>query len=529
MKFSILIICLVALLSNGFYIFYNSHSTEKPQNREIIYTYKTPDDVIWINKDKEALQRMRNHYIEESDSVINRLEAEKRKIIPHNLLGSEVRKKLSSYYNLEKPIQDKAHTADSNSLKYLIINSLIIISGFSIFYFVSLLRRSKDVDTAQVSEEDKHGKAPESTIPKPEEKFEDIYGENMESVKGSIELNNSKVLEKIKEIVCEALLLISDYSDNCIVAKSNDFEDFTNRQISKIKGSLNVNDFNDIEGEIKERIPSHLETVRSLIKIKFDEIRALINDLARDFESVTKDNTNFSGHIKNSMTHIEKAIEAEEIKEIRKKITYETSRLRKTITRKQEKDAEVIKVLSCKVKTMNDELTSAKKETMIDGLTQIYNRRSFDRKLSDIFENGLAKSKPFTLIMGDVDHFKKVNDDYGHVVGDEVLKRVAKTIKSTFRLNDFVARYGGEEFVIMIDSIDRQFVRDICERFRKDIETINFKVDENLVPISISAGVAYYKESDTTETIIERADKAMYLAKRSGRNIIKSEEQLEPA
>jgi diguanylate cyclase (GGDEF)-like protein len=78
----------------------------------------------------------------------------------------------------------------------------------------------------------------------------------------------------------------------------------------------------------------------------------------------------------------------------------------------------------------------------------------------------------------------------------------------------------------MIDSVDKLLIRDLSERFRTDIESINFKIDEELIPISISIGVAFYKESDTQESLVERADKAMYHAKKSGRNIVKTEEQL---
>jgi diguanylate cyclase (GGDEF)-like protein len=186
----------------------------------------------------------------------------------------------------------------------------------------------------------------------------------------------------------------------------------------------------------------------------------------------------------------------------------------------------MIKTLSNKVKTMNDELTSAKEETMVDSLTLLYNRKAFDRKLREAFENNSVIEKAFTLIMADIDYFKKINDDYGHIVGDEALKMVAKTIKKIFRLNDFVARYGGEEFVIMIDIIDGQYVRNVCERFRSEVETMNFKADNETIPISISLGIAFYKKSDTPETLLNRADKALYLAKQSGRNIIKTEEQL---
>jgi len=128
--------------------------------------------------------------------------------------------------------------------------------------------------------------------------------------------------------------------------------------------------------------------------------------------------------------------------------------------------------------------------------------------------------------MVDIDYFKKVNDEYGHTIGDEILKMVAKTIKETFRLNDFVARYGGEEFSVMIDRIDSHYIMDVCERLRIAIEAINFTVDSGRIPTSASIGIAFCRQSDTPKTLIDRADNALYLAKQSGRNTIKSEVDL---
>ena len=252
----------------------------------------------------------------------------------------------------------------------------------------------------------------------------------------------------------------------------------------------------------------------------------MLNGLAEGFGSITKDNTNFSDQIKDSMSHIENAIELDEIKEIRKRIVHETTSLRKAITKKQEKDAIIIDSLTYKVKAIQGELASAKEEVLLDGLTQIYNRKAFDKKISDSIERKSEKVRPFTLVMVDIDYFKKVNDEYGHTVGDEILKKVARTIKETFRLNDFVARYGGEEFAVMIDRIDSHYILDVCERLRAAIESINFTVDSEKIPTSASIGIAFSKHSDTSKTLIGRADKALYLAKESGRNTIKSEVEL---
>lgn len=175
---------------------------------------------------------------------------------------------------------------------------------------------------------------------------------------------------------------------------------------------------------------------------------------------------------------------------------------------------------------MNKELITAKEEVLIDGLTQIYNRKAFDKKIGDAFIEKSIKKTPFTLVMVDIDCFKKINDGYGHTVGDEVLKKVASTIKKTFRLNDFVARYGGEEFSVMIDRIDRNYILDVCERLRSAIEAINFTIDSERIPITASIGMAFSSPTDTSRTLIERADRALYLAKQSGRNIVKSEKDL---
>ena len=545
MKFIILIICIVTLLSNFIYIQYGSSSRKQTHDTGTLFTYQTPDGTTWINKDKAALQRMRNHYIEESDSIISKLEAEKQYVVPYKHLPS---------HNLEP--QENTQNRDNQSVRFIIFNSLIIVSGFTLLYFAIFLRQSittrrqtretKSIGfPSEVEHEPTHLSNPPARLNDPSVparagvvgqvpaltgavvSVDDTELSSREkNAKDSSAPNNSQLLQKAKDIVCEILQIINEHSDNCIVTKNSSLESFTTDQIQKIKTSSALDEFLAIENEINEKIPSHFETTRNLIEVKFKELKAVINGFAEDFESVTKDNTNFSGQIRKSVLHIEKAIKLDEIKEIRKKITQETGTLRKTITRKRKKDAEMIKMLSHKVKTINNELASAKEETMIDSLTQLYNRKAFDRKLREAFENSSMPEKAFTLIMADIDYFKKINDDYGHMVGDEALKKVANIIKETFRLNDFVARYGGEEFVIIIDIIDEQYIQNICERFRSEIETTNFKIGSEIIPMSVSLGIAFYKESDTPATLLDRADKALYLAKQSGRNIIKTEEHL---
>ncbi|MBZ0107253.1 MAG: GGDEF domain-containing protein [Candidatus Scalindua rubra] len=495
MKYIIIsIIFIITLLSNAIYIFYGPATGKQADKSEKVFTYKTPDNEIWINKNRTALERMRNHYISGSDSIIDSLEAENQQVI---LLRQ-----------LEPDVQEMLSPSKSYSPYFLIFNSLIIITGFSFICYLALKRKQTETSFSSITK---------VNVPEVQP------GESAQYNKS---LNNDQVLNKSKEIICEILQIINKHSDNNISPRQDSLDNFANEQVSKIKTSSTLQDLLTVEEDINKIIPEHFENTKSLVNTKFNELRTMLNELAEDFGSITEDSTNFSGQIKDSMSHIEKAIELNEIKEIRKKITLETSSMRKVIAKKQEKDAIIIDSLTYKVKSMKAELASAKEEVLIDGLTQIYNRKAFDKKISDFFKQRSKKNLPFTLVMVDIDYFKKVNDEYGHTVGDEILKKVASTIKETFRLNDFVARYGGEEFSVMIDRIDSHYIMDVCERLRMAIEAINFTVDSDTIPTSASIGIAFSKQSDTPKMLIDRADKALYLAKESGRNTIKSEVDL---
>ncbi len=496
MKYIIIIstILIITILSNAFYIFYGSATGKVVDETENVFTYETPDNEIWINKDRMALERMRSHYISGSDSIIDSLEAETQQV--------------THFHQLEPDVQNKLAPSKTNSPFFLVYNSLIIITGFSIICFFSLKRRPSGTPPTSLTRENVHKTKP--TV----------------STQSNKSANSDQVLSKTKEIICEILQIINKHSDNNISPRQESLDNFAKEQVSKIKTSSSLQDLVTVEENINKIIPKHFETSKSLVNTKFKELRAMLNELAEDFGSITEDNTNFSGQIKNSMSHIENAIELDEIKEIRKKITQETSSMRDVIAKKQEKDAITIDSLTHKVKSMTAELASAKEEVLIDGLTQIYNRKAFDKKISDSFKKKSEKQRPFTLVMVDIDYFKKVNDEYGHTIGDEILKKVAMTIKETFRLNDFVARYGGEEFSVMIDRIDSHYIIDVCERLRTAIEEINFTVDAETIPTSASIGIAFSRHSDTPKMLVDRADKALYLAKDSGRNTVKSEVDL---
>ncbi len=154
-------------------------------------------------------------------------------------------------------------------------------------------------------------------------------------------------------------------------------------------------------------------------------------------------------------------------------------------------------------------------ESSHDMLTGLLNRRSYEIAITTEAARTVRYNKPVSLILFDIDHFKQVNDTFGHRVGDEVLKKVAQLIQSTTRQVDLTYRVGGEEFAIISPDTDLEGARQQAEKLRKCIEVATFDLVGKL---KISLGVAQYLPRMTTTELYQQADKALYLAKNSGRN-----------
>jgi two-component system cell cycle response regulator len=157
--------------------------------------------------------------------------------------------------------------------------------------------------------------------------------------------------------------------------------------------------------------------------------------------------------------------------------------------------------------------------TTVDGLTQIFNKRYF----MDTIEREIARAhryrRSLSLVMFDIDHFKKVNDGFGHLAGDYVLKHLAQTVRSKIRREDCFARYGGEEFAIVLPEIDNANAVPFAEKIRQIVEKTEFKFENTRIPVTISMGVATIDDEPTdVAALIKRADERLYEAKASGRN-----------
>lgn len=160
-------------------------------------------------------------------------------------------------------------------------------------------------------------------------------------------------------------------------------------------------------------------------------------------------------------------------------------------------------------------------ETATDPLTQLANRRYFDDAFIRLEAAAKRQGAPLTLLMADVDHFKRINDSFGHPTGDQVLRVVAMNIKACLREEDVAARYGGEEFAVILPNADRASAQVIAERIRTSVggrDLAKRSTKESLGRVSISLGLAQLRPDETIPDLVERADKCLYVAKRLGRD-----------
>ncbi|MDK0708069.1 GGDEF domain-containing protein [Clostridium perfringens] len=168
--------------------------------------------------------------------------------------------------------------------------------------------------------------------------------------------------------------------------------------------------------------------------------------------------------------------------------------------------------LDLTIKTMGENLVK-------DYLTGVYNKRYIDQRFSKEANRNLKESIPTTVIMTDIDSFKRVNDTYGHLIGDKILRDFAKVLNNNIRENsDWIGRCGGEEFIIVLNNTNMKNGVKVAEKLRKIIEKMSFDYDEISVKITASFGVCEVSEKEDPFDTIKNADEKLYMAKMAGRN-----------
>lgn len=171
---------------------------------------------------------------------------------------------------------------------------------------------------------------------------------------------------------------------------------------------------------------------------------------------------------------------------------------------------------------------TALQSALRDELTGLGNKRALHADLHREADRALRHNTPLSAIVIDADHFKDINDTYGHLAGDQILKSLAKILKNGARRSDLCFRFGGEEFLVLLDNTDQAHAKKVAERLRSAIEKQNFYVGAQRIPVTVSLGCSTYQPGEQLESFIAKADKALYKAKEAGRNQTIAFDDIEP-
>lgn len=185
---------------------------------------------------------------------------------------------------------------------------------------------------------------------------------------------------------------------------------------------------------------------------------------------------------------------------------------------------------SQEIDDLRQHLEEVRREAMTDGLTGIANRKYFDTRLREAAKQAMEEGQSLCLLLTDIDRFKKFNDTFGHRVGDEVLRVVARTLQDGVKGRDTPARYGGEEFAVILPQTTLKDAVTVADQIRLKLaskELKNTKTGKSFGTVTLSVGVAQYRFGETLDALIQRADQGLYRAKREGRNRVVDETALE--
>ncbi len=252
-----------------------------------------------------------------------------------------------------------------------------------------------------------------------------------------------------------------------------------------------------------------------------DKLMELVTEIFFSTKNIAGKSTSLGNNLINSALEFANADSIDDIKETLSNVIVQT----RDFGEEAIHIGNVLKKNQTEINQMQIAIKSLKEDVRRDELTNIYNRKAFDETLEKMISLGKRKKSPFSLLLVDIDHFKQVNDTYGHLIGDEVLIFMAKQLGSLIRKEDMLARFGGEEFVLILPEtqlIDALTVANNIVNFFSST-TLKYKTAPKSVGIvTVSIGVAEYKIGETGKELCSNADKALYEAKNDGRNCVRA-------
>lgn len=304
-----------------------------------------------------------------------------------------------------------------------------------------------------------------------------------------------------------------------------DFDEGLQKFVNKLENNPELISEEKIQNEIEELIDDRMTLDREALEKKTKEVSKLINYITKFLGNVITQSASGSACI-SEIAHEIKDINAsneEELLSLQEKLIEAAESIEKHMNHAHktlEKGQDSAQILQKRVQELENELAQVKKENETDHLTGLLTRRWYDRQSKRFDDNFIRNNIDYAIVFFDIDHFKKVNDTYGHEAGDVILSTFAKILLKSTRDTDVLGRYGGEEFVGLIHFSEEDELIQYIQRIKAIVTGNKFKYNELKIPITFSAGVALRTQHSSHEDALKHADDLLYKAKKTGRNKI---------
>lgn len=313
---------------------------------------------------------------------------------------------------------------------------------------------------------------------------------------------------------------------------------------SMINGAEDTGDITDIRESVFSLIFVYIsdtnmdrENVNSFVREvvgKILEIEAKLATTYQQADSLFESNDEFETKLQTQVDGLKETVDiSDSLKLLKKQVSKHLASIEAALNKKQAKDKAIKDIAEknrhafksgfTKLKLELDEATryseELEKKLNLDQLTGAFNRRAYDKRIKEEMARFLRYKSHFSLLIIDADKFKRINDNYGHAIGDKCLQELIKRTQPLLRENDMLARYGGEEFVVIMPETQAEGAQQAAEKIRQTIEKIEFLYKKKKVKVTVSIGITQTNEGDKNhQQVFERADIAVYKAKEKGRN-----------
>ncbi len=268
-------------------------------------------------------------------------------------------------------------------------------------------------------------------------------------------------------------------------------------------------------------VREHRRAEHDFVTRSLADLRQVIWHFVQSLGRAISEDRKADGEVATKMLDLRRAVESNDTEALKREALASITLIQSRIEGRKRREQGQIEELSGKLEDMATELVEVKEQLSVDALTQVCNRAGFDDHVSRVVSLGFVLGQPAILFMIDVDHFKWVNDRYGHGAGDEVLRKVAARLEHTFRRKgDFLARFGGDEFAAVILEDSLEIADRIGERLLFAIRDLDvpWEDEEEPIRVSVSVGAARLEPGENATSWFERADRALYQAKELGRD-----------